>query len=248
MSTGGQTPNAELMAQARTLLAGLWGLAVGFVVLFWLLHVAAMNVPVAGPVALLVLGGPFQLGLVIFFLTMARRGKADIGMLFAGFKNFGNALGVYLLIFVLVLGWMVLLALPGVVIGIGAGFAYGVEYGVVIGLILGGIPGMVSGVIAALRYAVSYYLLSDNPQLGPLEPIRLSKQMMNGKKWKLFCLNLRFIGWVLLCQLTCGIGFLWLVPYMSVSMARFYDDLRGGPQNAPRATAVSSQVSPAPSP
>jgi uncharacterized membrane protein len=231
-STGGQTRNAELMAQARALLAGHWELAVGFVLLFWLLMFAALGVPVVGPVALLILGGPLQLGLVIFFLTLARRGKADIGMLFAGFKNFGNALGAYLLMFVLVLGWVVLPALAGAAIAIGVGFAYGAEYGVATGLILGGIPSIVSGVLAALRYSQTFYLLADDPRLDSLEAIQESKAMMHERKWKLFCLGFRFIGWALLSFLTCGVGFLWLTPYMSVSMARFYDDLRGAPQNA----------------
>jgi len=46
-----------------------------------------------------------------------------------------------------------------------------------------------------------------------------------GHRWKLFCLGLRFIGWILLCLLTFGIGLLWLWPYMGVSYARFYDDV-----------------------
>ena len=40
------------------------------------------------------------------------------------------------------------------------------------------------------------------------------------------CLWWRFFGWMLLCILTCGIGFLWLMPYMTTSYARFYDDVR----------------------
>jgi uncharacterized membrane protein len=63
--------------------------------------------------------------------------------------------------------------------------------------------------------------------VGALEAITRSRAMMNGKKWKFFCLNMRFIGWALLCILTCCIGFLWLIPYISTSTARFYDDVRG---------------------
>jgi uncharacterized membrane protein len=49
---------------------------------------------------------------------------------------------------------------------------------------------------------------------------------MQGNKWKFFCLGARFFGWILLCVLTMGIGFLWLLPYMSVAFAQFYDDLK----------------------
>jgi len=60
-----------------------------------------------------------------------------------------------------------------------------------------------------------------------MEAIDKSKAMMDGYKWKYFCLNLRFIGWAILCIFTLGIGFLWLAPYIMVSHAKFYDDLKG---------------------
>ena len=50
--------------------------------------------------------------------------------------------------------------------------------------------------------------------------------MMDGSKMKLFLLYLSFIGWGILCVLTCGIGFLLLVPYVQTSLAAFYEDLR----------------------
>ncbi len=50
---------------------------------------------------------------------------------------------------------------------------------------------------------------------------------MYGYKWKFFCLNLRFLGWAILCLFTLGIGFLWLIPYMEISFAKFYDDING---------------------
>jgi uncharacterized membrane protein len=50
--------------------------------------------------------------------------------------------------------------------------------------------------------------------------------MMDGYKWKYFCLSLRFIGWGLLCVLTFGIGFIWLMPYMQQSLTQFYEDVK----------------------
>jgi uncharacterized membrane protein len=75
------------------------------------------------------------------------------------------------------------------------------------------------------------YIIADTDTIGPLEAITKSKEMMRGNTWKLFCLYFRFFGWALLCILTAGIGFLWLVPYMQVCMAKFYDDVKG-PQPA----------------
>ena len=56
--------------------------------------------------------------------------------------------------------------------------------------------------------------------------IRGSKQIMAGHKARLFLLHLRFIGWSLLCLLTCCIGFLFFLPYLATSLACFHNDLR----------------------
>jgi uncharacterized membrane protein len=85
---------------------------------------------------------------------------------------------------------------------------------------------IVPGIVAALSYAMTFYIIVDNPSVGPLAVIQLSKQAMRGNRWKYFRLQCRFAGWALLCFMTLGIGFLWLGPYMAASKARFYEDLR----------------------
>ncbi|MCB9240212.1 MAG: DUF975 family protein [Flavobacteriales bacterium] len=87
---------------------------------------------------------------------------------------------------------------------------------------------IVPGIIAAIGYSMTFYILADEPDLSPSEALRKSKEMMDGYKMKYFTLSLRFFGLALLCVLTLGIGFLWLAPYMQVTVAKFYDDLRGG--------------------
>ena len=98
---------------------------------------------------------------------------------------------------------------------------------------------IVPGIIAALSYAMTFYIIAEEPALGPLQAIAKSKQLMQGHKWELFCLGLRFVGWSLLCVLSLGVGFLWLLPYMLVTVAHFYDDIRAASNDvaAPTATA-----------
>jgi uncharacterized membrane protein len=86
---------------------------------------------------------------------------------------------------------------------------------------------IVPGIIAALGYSMTFYLLADDPLLKPQDALRKSKSMMDGFKLKLFYLCLRFFLLALLCILTLGIGFLWLIPYVHVTLAKFYDDLKG---------------------
>lgn len=87
---------------------------------------------------------------------------------------------------------------------------------------------IVPGIIAAISYSQTFFIIADDENIGAMEAIDKSKKMMYGYKWKFFCLGLRFIGWFLLCILTLGIGLLWLVPYMQISTAKFYDDIKTG--------------------
>ena len=86
---------------------------------------------------------------------------------------------------------------------------------------------IIPGIIAALSYAMTFYIIADEPSIQKMDAINKSKKMMYGYKWKYFRLALRFLGWALLCILTLGIGFLWLIPYIQVTCAKFYDDIKG---------------------
>lgn len=81
--------------------------------------------------------------------------------------------------------------------------------------------------IKPFSYAMTYYILKDNPDISANEAITRSRIMMDGNKWKLFCLYISFIGWYLLSILTFGILLFWLIPYVKTAEARFYLDLRG---------------------
>lgn len=85
---------------------------------------------------------------------------------------------------------------------------------------------IIPGIIKSLAYAMTPYILRDNPELGPNEARLKSIEMMRGHKWKLFGLELSFIGWILLATLSLGIGFIWLSPYMATANAAFYCNLK----------------------
>ena len=85
---------------------------------------------------------------------------------------------------------------------------------------------IIPGIIKAFAYALTPYILKDNPELSCLEAIERSRLMMKGNKWRLFVLCLSFIGWFLLCLLTLGIGFFWFAPYVYTTVAAFYEDVK----------------------
>ncbi len=84
---------------------------------------------------------------------------------------------------------------------------------------------IIPGIIKSYAYAMTYYISQDNPELGADECINKSITLMNGHKMDLFLLDLSFIGWLLLGVLSCGIGLLWVIPYMQTSRAIFYEEL-----------------------
>lgn len=86
---------------------------------------------------------------------------------------------------------------------------------------------VIPGIVAAYRYALAPYLMAEHPEIGVMEAISQSKALMRGNKWRLFCLQLSFIGWGILSTLTMGIGNLWLAPYRNAAETAFYLELTG---------------------
>jgi len=110
--------------------------------------------------------------------------------------------------------------------------------------ILWGLLFIVPGIIKLFfSYSMSYFILRDNPEMGPLEALRRSRKMMNGYKAKLFFLYSSFLGWILLLLVpviiaafldaslmmlmaVAWIGILWITPYIMQSLANFYEDVK----------------------
>ncbi len=78
----------------------------------------------------------------------------------------------------------------------------------------------------ALAYSQALYILSDEPEIGASAAIDKSKAMMNGYKMKLFGMMLLFMLLSFACILTLGIGYFFLIPFMQVTMIKFYDDVK----------------------
>ena len=93
-------------------------------------------------------------------------------------------------------------------------------------IFLWGLLLIIPGIIKGYAYAMTPYVMNDRPDLDADDCIHESRMMMRGYKWKLFCLDLSFIGWAILCLFTLGIGFLWLQPYIEASHAKFYEELK----------------------
>ena len=208
--------NSELRAQARERLEGQWGTFVLMTFLFYVIQ-ALLQIPgsvgdlfkVLSPenaltseslstlsVLLTLLALPLSWGLTVSLLRNHREESVDLENLFDGFRK-GRYTRVFCALFLVQL------------------FTF-----------LWALLLIIPGIIKAFSYALTPYILLDEPELTARQAITRSCEIMQGRRWKLFCLYLSFIGWGILCLLTFGIGFLWLVPYMNASVAAFYEDAR----------------------
>ncbi len=94
---------------------------------------------------------------------------------------------------------------------------------------------IIPGIIATYDYAMTEYILAENPNLTASQALEMSKTIMNGNRWRLFCLRFSFIGWHILTIFTFGIGNFWLLPYEQAAVAAFYKEISGNyytPQTA----------------
>ena len=86
---------------------------------------------------------------------------------------------------------------------------------------------IIPGIVAGFSYAMTDYILAEDPELTADEAISQSKSIMMGNKWRFFCLQISFIGWDILATLAFGIGHLWLTPYKQAAYAAFYREVSG---------------------
>ena len=108
------------------------------------------------------------------------------------------------------------------------GKALGAYLLMMIAIFIGVLLLIIPGIIAALGLSQTFYILNDDPEIGIVDALKFSWELTDGHKFDLLILGLRFLGWILLSILTLGIGFFFLIPYMNVTFAKFYNSIRYG--------------------
>ena len=187
----------ELRAKARQRLGG------GIFATNWLLALLAIVIVSAISSAVsftgigpLILVGPLGFGLAVFFISLTRgKENADLADLFKGFTD----------------GGFVRLLLLGLLQSV---FIF-----------LWSLLFLIPGIVKSYSYSQAIFLAYDHPDWDWKQCIDESRRIMKGYKWKLFVLDLSFIGWYIVGMLACGIGVLWVDPYRQAARAEFYEEL-----------------------
>lgn len=173
--------------------------------------------------------------LSIFPVLFKTKEPVKFSEFISGFSLWGKALGAFWWQYL----WLMLWALAGAGIGMvvcgiiggvitaivsaaGGLSTYTIGYTVGCSIAAGGYIGMlVVIVIKAYEYSLTELALVDNENFSPVQALKISKKITKGYKWKLFCLDFSFIGWVILCAFFT-IGQLWLVPYQTAAKYAAY--------------------------
>jgi uncharacterized membrane protein len=90
---------------------------------------------------------------------------------------------------------------------------------------------IVPGIIGALALSQSFFIMAEDSNIKPSDALRKSREMMDGHKAELFGIYLVFLLLGIVCLITLGIGFLFLIPYMRIVLTHFYFKVRGEDPN-----------------
>jgi len=94
---------------------------------------------------------------------------------------------------------------------------------------------IVPGIVKSYAYAMTPYIMAENPNMTASEALSASQEMMKGHKGELFWLDLTFIGWDFLANFSLSInnvtirfavGNLALNPYKNAARTAFYRNLQ----------------------
>lgn len=139
-------PSANIRARARAALAGNWQQAAIAMLLYFVFVSLAPNLiesifgwSFVGPgdvvvtgspswLYLLLVTGPFSLGLVAFFMGMFRHQELQPNRVFEGFERFGKAFVLSLVMGLFVFLWALLFIIPGIIAAIRYSQAFYVMY------------------------------------------------------------------------------------------------------------------------
>ena len=83
---------------------------------------------------------------------------------------------------------------------------------------------IIPGIYMSFSYSMIFYVKHDNPEFTWQQCFDESERLMEGNRWRLCKLIYSFYGWYLAGAIAFfGFGVLWVMPYMNVSNAVFYD-------------------------
>ena len=86
---------------------------------------------------------------------------------------------------------------------------------------------IIPGIVATFRYAMTFYIMLDEPELKARDAMIKSREMMYNHKMQLFGYSILFsLIAIPVTVFTLGIGLIWFVPFVQAFMANYYLQLK----------------------
>ena len=84
---------------------------------------------------------------------------------------------------------------------------------------------IIPGILKSYSYSMSFYIQQQAENKNWRYALNESKRLMHGNRFRLFLLDLSFIGWYILGSMCFGIGVLFVMPYHKTARAVFFNSL-----------------------
>lgn len=190
-----------------TLLYGTIG-AIIYLIIFFIFKIdSSLSITISS-----VLISPLILSSIIFYVKFSKNEEINIGNIWSGYKILLPSLALYLISNIPnLIQQLISLINPKM----------GDTMYSIITLI-----GCIITLLISLTYTMSYYIVADEKNVKIKEILIKSKQIMKGHKRELFLLQLSFIGWGFVAIVTLGIALLWVVPYVNLTLANFFLNIK----------------------
>ena len=87
--------------------------------------------------------------------------------------------------------------------------------------------GWVIAFVKVYSYCQGVYIVAASKEtISGYDSLEVSKALMKGYKWDYFILELSFFFWYLLGLLTFGIAFIYVIPYVFITRALYFMELK----------------------
>ncbi len=228
--------NGKIKATARKRLEGNYSVVVLSLLLFMVLGgccsfiALAVNASWISSLLMFIVVSLLVMGFIGIILNISRGKKVSLDDLFSQTDFFGKYIIITILLglagfIIWLLGYLSFKSLLMIIL-------YQAELNlflaillVIFGLLLT-VAIILVGIYIAISLSQTYFILYDEPELNVMRVLEKSFDMMENYILEYFILVISFIGWAILGIFTLGILYLWLTPYMLVSLAIFYDKVR----------------------
>ncbi len=235
------TPNKVLRQSASESLKGKWGLVVKFTLLYYLITIVLGIIPGIGQLISIFIGGPIFIGMMMFYLSLSRHENARVEQLFDGFQNFWRSFKAYWIVVIKILLWTLLLIVPGIM----KAFAYAMTFFIII-----------DDKDIAINDAINK---SEKMMFG--NRMKLFRLHLNFIGRMFLLLLIPVILWGIVAFILKGgadhsmmfvlailiviiilVSMIWLMTWMQVSVAKFYDDIKESIESTPEVVAIPEVV------